>query len=114
MELDTNNVLLTEEEDMDELQKTIHRWCLDDNGKNVLYKKNGEERYPEFKLYKMIARTIHQHTPEAQLEFPFFSQFAVPPNEIECNRDPLASKSMPVSVPDSVTSSEKIIKVKQQ
>ncbi|NBO24807.1 MAG: hypothetical protein EBU93_06195, partial [Chlamydiae bacterium] len=52
---------------MDELQKTIHRWCLDDNKKNVLYKKNGEERYPNFKLYKMIARTVHEHTPEAQL-----------------------------------------------
>lgn len=60
---------------MDELQKTIHRWCLDDNKKNVLYKKNGEERYPNFKLYKMIARTVHEHTPEAQLEFPFFKQF---------------------------------------
>jgi hypothetical protein len=60
---------------MDDLQKTINRWCSDDNGKNVLYKKNGEERYPNFKLYKMIARTVHQHTPEAQLEFPFFSQF---------------------------------------
>ena len=60
---------------MDELQKTIHRWCLDDNKKNVLYKKNGEERYPNFKLYKMIARTVHAHTPEAQLEFPFFKQF---------------------------------------
>jgi hypothetical protein len=60
---------------MNELQKTIHRWCSDDNGKNVLYKKNGEERYPGFKLYKMIARTVHQHTPENQLEFPYFSQF---------------------------------------
>lgn len=60
---------------MDELQKTVNRWCLDDNKKNVLYKKNGEERYPNFKLYKMIARTVHHHTPEAQLEFPFFKQF---------------------------------------
>lgn len=63
------------EEDLDELQKTIRRWCLDDNGKNVLYKKNGEERYPNFKLYKMIARVVHNHTPEKQLEFPFFNQF---------------------------------------
>ena len=60
---------------MDELQKTIYRWCLDDNKKNILYKKNGEERYPNFKLYKMIARTVHAHTPEAQLEFPVFKQF---------------------------------------
>jgi len=72
---------------MDELQKTIHRWCSDDNGKNVLYKKNGEERYPNFKLYKMIARTVHQHTPEAQLEFPFFSQFLVESTENSINID---------------------------
>lgn len=66
-----------EESELDELQKTIRRWCLDDNGKNVLYKKNGEERYPNFKLYKMIARSVHKHTPEAQLEFEYFKQFLV-------------------------------------
>jgi len=60
---------------MNELQKTINRWCTDDNGKNVLYKKTGEERYPGFKLYKMIARTVHQHSPENQLKFPYFKQF---------------------------------------
>jgi hypothetical protein len=60
---------------MNDLQKTIHRWCLDDNGKNVLYKKTGEERYPGFKLYKMIARTVHKHSPENQLKNPYFSQF---------------------------------------
>jgi hypothetical protein len=65
----------TDVEEMDELQKTIYRWCLDDNGKNVLYKRNGEERYPSFKLYKMIARTVHNHTPELQLHEPFFNQF---------------------------------------
>ena len=43
--------------------------------KNILYKRNGEERYPNFKLYKMIARTVHKHTPQEQLVFPFFSQF---------------------------------------
>lgn len=61
--------------DMDAFQQTIHRWCLDDQGKNILYKKDGTERYPQFKLYKMIARTVHRHTPEEQLKFPFFSQF---------------------------------------
>lgn len=61
----------------DELQKTIYRWCTNDEGKNVLYKRNGEERYPNFKLYKMIARTVHKHTPQEQLNFPFFNQFLV-------------------------------------
>jgi hypothetical protein len=59
----------------DELQKTIYRWTTSDEDKNVLYKRNGEERYPNFKLYKMIARTCHKHTPQEQLKFPFFKQF---------------------------------------
>ena len=63
--------------DFDELQKTIYRWCTDDKGKNVLYMSNGEERYPNFKLYKMIARTVNKHTPENQLEYSFFKQFMV-------------------------------------
>jgi hypothetical protein len=61
----------------DELQRTIIRWISDDNGKNVLYMKNGDERYENFKLYKMIARTVHAHTPEAQLSDPFFNQFKI-------------------------------------
>ncbi len=65
------------EEEMNEFQKTVCRWCLDDKQKSVLYTKSGYERYPDFKLYKMIARTVHAHTPIAQLEFPFFKQFAV-------------------------------------
>tara|TARA_Y100000389_G_C17462846_1_gene523125 strand:+ start:1265 stop:2959 length:1695 start_codon:yes stop_codon:yes gene_type:complete len=62
-------------EEYDELQKVVREWCLDDKGKNILYLKNGDERYPSFKLYKMIARTVHKHTPEAQLERPFFSKY---------------------------------------
>jgi len=63
--------------EMDELQKTILRWCQDDSGKSVLYKKNGEERYPNFKLYKMIARNVHGHTPQAQLSYPLFNKFSI-------------------------------------
>ena len=65
------------EENMNELQKTIMRWCKDDNDLNILYKSNGSERYPNFKLYKMISRTVHKHTPENQLSFPYFSQFFI-------------------------------------
>ena len=59
----------------DPIQKLIHEWCLDDKGFHMLYKTNGQERYPEFKLYKMIARCVHNHTPDAQLERPEFKQF---------------------------------------
>jgi hypothetical protein len=64
-----------EDENLDEFQKTIKRWCEDDNKKNVLYKKSGEDRYPNFKLYKMISRTVHKHTPENQLKFKYFSKY---------------------------------------
>lgn len=65
------------EKEMDEFQKTIYRWCCDDNGKNVLYKRDGEERYPNFKLYKMIARNVHGHCPQVQLERRLFGGFAL-------------------------------------
>jgi len=64
-----------DEKNMDDFQRTIYRWCMDDNKKNVLYKKNGDDRYPNFKLYKMISRTVHEHTPENQLKIPYFKQF---------------------------------------
>jgi hypothetical protein len=46
--------------------KLIVEWCIDDNDINVLYKNDGTERYPDFKLYKMIARTVHNHVPSDQ------------------------------------------------
>lgn len=57
------------------VKKLIFEWCLDDKQINMLYKNNGSERYPEFKLYKMIARCVHNHIPHLQLERPEFSQF---------------------------------------
>ena len=57
------------------VHKVIYDWCLDDNGCNLLYKNNGVERYPEFKLYKMIARCVHNHTPQLQLDRPEFKKY---------------------------------------
>jgi hypothetical protein len=53
----------------------IISWIHDDNGVNVLYKKNGEDRYPDFKLYKMIARIVHNHVPETQFKHPCFDKY---------------------------------------
>ena len=66
-----------------ELCETILRWCTDDNGKQILYKRNGEERYPGFKLYKMISRNVHAHTPQAQLRYPYFSQFEISAKKLQ-------------------------------
>ena len=58
------------------IKKLIFEWCLDDKGINMLYKNNGVERYPDFKLYKMISRCVHNHTPQLQLERPEFDAFS--------------------------------------
>ena len=57
--------------------QVIDDWIKDDKGRNILYKNDGEERYPDFKLYKMIARTVHNHTPEQAMDHIFFSNYRV-------------------------------------
>lgn len=80
--------LVEELEDMETLRKKdpvanlIIEWCTDDKGLNVLYKKNGDERYPDFKLYKMIARCVHKHTPASQLERDIFKNYIAKRSEI--------------------------------
>jgi hypothetical protein len=82
-------------DDFDELSNIIKEnpiadlivdWCIDDNGLNVLYKNNGLERYPDFKLYKMIARCVHNHTPHAQLERNLFKSFVTTKDRIESDK----------------------------
>jgi len=70
-------------ETLEPIAKLINDWCIDDNGINVLYKNNGSERYPDFKLYKMIARCVHNHSPSAQLDRPEFSKFSISKNNID-------------------------------
>ena len=53
------------------------KWVYDDSGKNILYKNNGSERYPDFKLYKMIARTVHNHTPQKVIKNPLFEKYLI-------------------------------------
>jgi hypothetical protein len=69
----------------DPIKRLISEWCLDDNGVNLLYKKNGVDRYPDFKLYKMIARCVHNHTPQSQLERNEFKSFICKSEEISGN-----------------------------
>jgi hypothetical protein len=53
----------------------IVNWCYDDKDRNILYKTNGKERYPDFKLYKMIARSVHKHTPINVISTPYFDRY---------------------------------------
>ena len=65
-------------EEEEEIFNVLKEWTEDDAGESVLFK-DGMERYPDFELYRMIARTVHKHTPIAQLSRPLFSQFQCEP-----------------------------------
>ena len=74
-----------EEEDdrLNRIKGLIEDWLKDDKDRNILYKKNGEERYEDFKLYKMISRTVHGAIPKSQLSRKIFTQYLVPRKNIK-------------------------------
>jgi hypothetical protein len=74
---------LPDTDEYEQLNQLIEDWCCDDKGRNVVYKKNGEERYPGFKLYKMIARTVHHHVPLMQLRRPLFQGFIIKKKQLK-------------------------------
>jgi len=82
----------------DPIVKLIVEWCLDDRGVNLLYKNNGMERYPDFKLYKMIARHVHNHTPQAQLERKEFSSFSISNKKIPKNETIFNIDALPILI----------------
>ena len=61
----------------DPVIRLIVKWTTDDKGRNVLYKSSGEERYPDFKLYKMITRSVHNHVPSTEIHNPIFSDYKI-------------------------------------
>ena len=76
----------------------INSWLIDDKGRNILYKTTGEERYPEFKLYKMIARTIHRAVPSNQLENEIFKDFIITKKKINKSKTIMNIDKYPVLV----------------
>jgi len=55
----------------------IFSWLYDDNNRNILYKSNGEDKYPGFKLYKMITRLVHNHIPIKQYSHYCFRKYII-------------------------------------
>ena len=66
-----------------EIIKLIIKWTRDDKNQNILYKKNGHERYPDFKLYKMIARTVHHCEPHNEINNSIFDVFKISKKKIQ-------------------------------
>jgi hypothetical protein len=80
-------VISTEEglevnETVSPLFNCLWAWMMDDNGCNILIEPSGEERYPDFYLYKHIAQYVHNAVPSQQFKQPVFDQFQVNPSEI--------------------------------
>ena len=61
----------------------IFSWLYDDNNRNMLYRSNGDDKYPGFKLYKMISKVVHNHTPEKQYDHPCLQKFMVDSVDVE-------------------------------
>jgi hypothetical protein len=61
----------------DPIIKLVVKWTMDDKGRNVLYKSSGQERYPDFKLYKMISRSVHNHVPSVEIHNPLFDDYKI-------------------------------------
>jgi len=64
------------------LFNVLWSWMIDDEGRNVLIESNGEERFPDFDLYKHIAAHVHKAVPAQQFSDPAFDQFQVAASEV--------------------------------
>ena len=76
-----SNVILSEEEGMivretvSHLYNSLWSWMIDDDENNILMDHNGEERFPDFDLYKHIAAKVHTAIPSEQVNKLPFSRF---------------------------------------
>lgn len=57
-------------------------WLLDDTNKNVLRLPDGEERYPDFDLYRAIAAEVHHAVPSKQIENTLFTGYKIAAREV--------------------------------
>jgi len=53
----------------------LWEWLQDDEGKNVLRNPDGEERYPDFDLYRALAADVHCAVPARQFQKQVFQTF---------------------------------------
>jgi hypothetical protein len=73
---------LSVEETISPLYNVLWSWMIDDDGRNVLVDPTGEERFPDFDLYKHIAANVHGAIPSQQFSNPAFDRFQVASSEI--------------------------------
>jgi serine/threonine protein kinase len=60
----------------------LWEWLTDVQGKNILRTPKGEERYPDFDLYRALAADVRNGVPANQVMKPVFQQFRYDGNEV--------------------------------
>ena len=80
------------------IKKIMVSWIFDDKNKNILYKNDGSERYPDFKLYKMIARSVHNHSPQKVLKNELFDKYTISKKKINNPEAIFNIDEMPIMV----------------
>jgi hypothetical protein len=60
-----------------DLFNCMWKWMVTDSKENVLVTPDGDEKYPDFDLYKVISTSCHNAIPKEQLHKKPFSQFLV-------------------------------------
>ena len=61
-------------ESVSELYNILWSWLTDEKGKNILRNPNDSERFPDFDLYKHIARYSNNCIPRVEARRPYFEQ----------------------------------------
>ncbi len=65
------------------LYNVLWSWMIDDDGANILIEPDGDERFPDFELYRHIAAKVHNAVPARQFSKPIFDRFQVEPGSVE-------------------------------
>jgi hypothetical protein len=68
---------LVVKETVSPLYNLLWSWMVDDSGENILIEADGEEKFPDFGLYRHIAAHVHSAVPAQQFSKPAFDQFQV-------------------------------------
>lgn len=73
---------LTVRETESDLFNVMWSWMVTDFGENILINASGEEKYPDFDLYNVIAEQCHEAVPSKQVDKKPFSHFKVPKTSV--------------------------------
>ena len=70
-------------ETQSDLYNLLWTWLVCDDGHNVLMDGDGQERYPDFELYKVISSQVHGAIPSEQIRKSFFDNFIVEASQVK-------------------------------